>query len=307
MIHRFFAAVLLPLLLLYAQAAGAAESRYAFTLAPAERFEVGATLVERHGSGGQPMILIPGLASGPWAWQEAVRRFKDSRAVYVLTFPGFDGRPAVPGKGLDAARESIVSLIEQRKLVHPVLVGHSLGGTLALAVAAMRPELVGAVVSLDGLPALPGTEELSEMQRSQMVAGMKMRPMVMSPAAFAAQQTDYMSGTGVLDMGRADELAKLAARSDPAAVSQYMMDAFSVDLHDKLARIGAPVLLLVPYYSGDAGEQQMTEAAKVAYYKAMMGETARLTVLPVAPARHFAMFDAPDAVMGAIARFLSIE
>lgn len=302
MIHRLFAAFLL---LLCFQAAGAAESRYAFTLAPAERFEVGATLVERHGSGGQPMILIPGLASGPWAWQEAVRRFKDSRAVYVLTFPGFDGRPAVPGKGLDAARESIVSLIEQRKLAHPVLVGHSLGGTLALAVAAMRPELVGAVVSLDGLPTLPGTEDLSETQRAQMTAGMKSRPMVMSSAVFAAQQTDYMSGTGVLDMGRAEELAKLTTKSDPGAVSQYMMDAFSVDLRDKLARISAPVLVLVPYYSGDAGEQQMTEVAKVAYYKAMMGDTPHLTVLPVAPARHFAMFDAPEVVMDAIGKFLS--
>lgn len=302
MITRFFAVLILALC---AQLTAAADSRYAFTLAPAERFEVGATLVERHGSGGQPMILIPGLASGPWAWQEAVRRFMGSRAVYVLTLPGFDGRAAVPGKGLDAARESIVALIEARKLVRPALVGHSLGGTLALAVAASRPELVGAVVSLDGLPVLPGTEEMSEMQRSQMAAGMKMRPNVMSAAAFAAQQTDYMSGTGVLDMGRADELAKLSANSNPGAVSQYMMDAFSVDLREKLARITAPVLVLVPYFRGDADEQQMTEAAKVAYYKAMMGETKRLTVLPVAPARHFAMFDAPDAVMGAIDSFLN--
>ncbi len=306
MIIRFFAALMLALLAQLAVAADAL-SRYAFTLAPAERFEVGATLVERHGSGGQPLILIPGLASGPWAWQEAVRRFKGSRAVYVLTFPGFDGRPAVPGKTLDAARDSVIALIETRKLARPALIGHSLGGTLALAVAATRPELVGAVISLDGLPVFPGTEDMSEMQRAQMAAGMKRRTSAMPAAAFAAQQTEYMSGTGVLDMGRADELAKLSAKSDPGAVAQYMVDAFGVDLRPLLPAITAPVLVLVPYFSGDAEQQQMTEAAKVAYYKAIMAETKRLTVLPIAPARHFAMFDAPDEVMGAIDRFLNTK
>ena len=40
-------------------------------------------LVERHGQRGTPLILIPGLASGAWAWQDTVRQFSGEHVVYV--------------------------------------------------------------------------------------------------------------------------------------------------------------------------------------------------------------------------------
>ena len=301
MIVRLFFTICLALA---ASLAGAQESRYAFTLAPAERFEVGATLVERHGKGGRPLIMIPGLASGPWAWQHAVRKFMPEHTVYVLTFPGFDGRPAVPGATLEAARASLVTLIESRKLARPVLIGHSLGGTLALTVAAQRPELVGAVVTLDGLPVFPGTEELPPAQRNAIAENFKSRMTKSNPAIFAAQQQDYMRGIGVVDMDRGEELAKLSAKSDPATVGIYMAEVFAQDLRPLLPKISAPVLVLTPYFALDAELQQMTEAAKVAYYQEAMKGTPKLKVVTVAPARHFAMFDMPDLVLSAIADFI---
>ena len=77
-------------------------NRFAMRIAPAESFAVQGMLVERHGQGGRPLVLIPGLSSGPWAWQDLVRRFSSERAVYVVTLPGFDGRPAPTGPALDA-------------------------------------------------------------------------------------------------------------------------------------------------------------------------------------------------------------
>lgn len=301
MIIRIFLA-----LILCVSAPGFAQeaNRFAATIVPAERFEVGATLVERHGQRGAPVILIPGLASGAWTWQETVRQLAGEHVVYVLTLPGFDGRPAVPGKGLAAASESLRELIESRKLVKPALVGHSLGGMLALQFAAQHPNLVRAVVSVDGLPILPGTEDWGASQRSRMAVSTGARTKVDSPAVFAAQQQEYMRGTGLVDMARADELAKLTARSDPGAVTRYMAEAISLDLRPALPKITAPVLVISPYFQVDADNQQMTEASKTAYYTALMDGTAVLKVVSVSPARHFAMFDEPKKVNDAIAGFL---
>lgn len=284
--------------------AAAQESRYAFTLAPAERFEVGATLVERHGSGPRALIMIPGLASGPWVWQHAVRAFMKEHTVYVLTLPGFDGRPAVAGATLEAARASLLTLIETRKLTRPVLIGHSVGGTLALALAAQRPELVGGVVSLDGLPVSPGTEGLPDEQRARMAASFRQRAASSDPRDFLAQQQEYMTGTGVVDMARGEELAKLSARSDPRALAGYVADAFALDVRTQLAAISAPVLLISPYFAVDAQQQMLSETGKTEYYQKIMEGTPRLTVVSIAPARHFAMFDAPEQVLAAIAGFL---
>lgn len=308
-VPRLLLALSLPLMLAtglpaLAEAPAALPNRFAATVVPAERFEVGGTLVERHGARGPALILIPGLASGAWAWQDSVRRFSGQYTLYVLTFPGFDGRPAMEGAGMATAQQSIVDLIAARKLNRPVLIGHSLGGVMALAIAAGHPALVGGVVSVDGLPVLPGTEEWDVVQRARTSGAIAGRFLAATPSQFAAQQQEYMRGTGVVDMARADELAKLTARSDPRAVTGYMAEAMSVDLRSALPAISAPVLLLSPYFHLDAEQMRMTEEAKTAYYRALMGGTPNLKVQSVAPARHFAMFDQPQAVNDAIAGFL---
>ena len=281
-----------------------APNRFAATLVPAERFEIGAMLVERHGQGGTPLILVPGIASGAWTWQDSIRLAMNDHTVYVLTLPGFDGRPSLAGKGYAAARDSLRALIDTRKLRKPVLIGHGLGGTLALDVAAQAPDLIGGVVLIDGLPVLAGTEDWPAGQRAQIAGAMAARMPLGKPAMVAAQQQQYMRGMGVIDMARADELAKLMNKSDPAAVNNYMVDGFAVDLRPALPSIKAPVLVIAPYFDLDAAQQQTTQENKIEYYRTVMKGTPNLKVVAVSPARHFVMFDQPQAVNEAIGEYL---
>lgn len=122
---------------------------------------------------------------------------------------------------------------------------------------------------------------------------------------FAAQQQNYMRGTGVVDMARADELAKLSANSDPKAVTRYMAEAMALDWRSALPAIAAPVLLMSPYFQPDAEQINLTEEAKSAYYRALMQGTPNVQIRSIAPARHFAMFDQPQQVNDAIAAFVA--
>jgi pimeloyl-ACP methyl ester carboxylesterase len=304
-----------PLLLALALALGApafaadlpqAPNRFAATINPAERFEVGALLVERHGQRGRPLVLIPGLASGAWVWQDMIRELSAEHVLYVVTLPGFDGRAPIDGNALDAARAALLELIATRKLDKPVLVGHSLGGMLALRIAEERPNLVGGVVTIDGLPAFPGSEAMPAEERAKAAEAMKAR-VPLNREAFAAQQQQYMRGVGVLDMGKADELAKLTARSDPAAVARYIGDALGlgIDLRQGLPTIAAPVLVMAPYFEPDASQHGITAPAMADYYRSVMAGVPKVEVLTVAPARHFAMFDQPREVADAIRRYLN--
>ena len=279
-------------------------NRFAATIAPAERFDIGGLLVQRHGSHGSPLILVPGLASGAWVWEDTVRRLKDSHVLYVVTLPGFDGRPAVPGQGFAQAQAELTQLIVSRKLNKPVIVGHSMGGILGLALAEQQPDLVGGVVAIDGLPVFPGTEELPAPARANMAANMASRMLAASPAAFAAQQQSYMRGVGVSDMARADELAKLTARSDPRATAAYTADVLALDLRPGLAQIKGPVLVIAPWQALDSAQDGQPMADKVAHYMELMTGTPRLEVLAIPGARHFAMFDQPQALADALDRFL---
>ncbi|MFN3790372.1 alpha/beta fold hydrolase [Massilia sp.] len=287
-------------------AAAEAPNRFAVQPAPAERFELKGMLVERHGSGPQPLVLVPGLASGGWVWGQMVRDFAPSHTVYVLTLPGFDGRPAVDGDPFDAAKGALAELIASRKLVKPVLIGHSLGATLALALAQDLPQGIGGVVAIDGLPVFPRTEDMPPEQRAAMAEGIRKQMAALTGQAFASQQHQYMRSIGMVDLGKADDAARLSSRSDPAAVAAYMGALLSRDLRPALARIQAPVLMLVPYFAPDAVVlNNITIADKLAYYRELMTGTPRLQVEAIDKARHFAMVDQPEAVAGAVRRFLN--
>lgn len=298
-------AAVLSLCALPALAADPVPLRFASAAAPAERFEIGGMLVERHGERGRPMILVPGLASGAWAWQGMVERLKGAHVLYVVTPAGFSGRPALPGDPVAATRQALKDLIVQRGIKAPVLVGHSLGATLSLALAQDEPGLVGGVVAIDGLPVFPGTELLPKDQRAHMAAGVAARTSGMAKPMFDAQQKSYMRTIGSIDMARADDMAVMTSASDPAAVTAYMTGILELDLRDKLPAITAPVLVIAPYYAPDAVQGNISMEEKVAYYQKLMAGTPKLKVIPVAPARHFAMIDQPDAVADAIRAFAS--
>lgn len=288
-----------------AQAPLDAPNRFAAQPVAVERFEIKGMLVERHGSGPRPLVLIPGLSSGGWVWGQTVRDLAPSHTVYVVTLPGFDGRPAVSGDPFNNARAALAELIASRKLAKPVLVGHSIGATLALALAQDLPQAIGGVVAIDGLPVFPRTEDMPLEARAAMAEGMRKQMAALSGPAFVAQQHQYMRGIGMVDMGKADDAARLSSRSDPAAVAAYMAAVLSRDLRPGLAGIKAPVLLLVPYYAPDAVVlNNITLDDKLAYYRELMSGTPQLQVEAIDKARHFAMIDQPEAVADAIRRFI---
>jgi pimeloyl-ACP methyl ester carboxylesterase len=273
--------------------------------AQSETFRAGAMQVERHGDHGTPVVLLPGLATGGWVWRDTVAQLAGTHVVYVATLAGFDGQPAAGKNAFADAQAALDTLIAQRKLARPVLVGHSIGGTLALAYAAAHPGTLGGVVSIDGLAVFPGTENAPQAQRAEMGKAMQARVAGAAPADFAAQQLQYMTKVGVLDAARAAELAQRTAHSDPASVGQYVADVMALDLRQQLARIDVPVLVLSPYNEADFAPRGISAEAKNGYYRGLLPGIAKLDVVAIAPSRHFAMIDQPEQVRAALAAFLA--
>ena len=299
-----FALLLSSAIPAFAQSTPEAPNRFASSIAAAERFEIQGMLVERHGSGGRAMILIPGLASGGWVWQETVREFAKEHTLYVVTLPGFDGRPPVAGNPFDGARAALTELIAARRLAKPVLVGHSIGATLSIALAEDLGERIGGAVAIDGLAVFPRTENTPPEQRAAMAEAFRQRMAAATPQAFAAQQRQYMRTMGVIDMGKADDLARLTARTDPTAAAAFAGAVLALDLRPDLPKIRAPMLMLVPSYGPDNAAMGGTADDKLAYYRELMTGTPKLEVTLIDNARHFAMLDQPRAVNDALRQFL---
>ncbi|HEX7340579.1 MAG TPA: alpha/beta hydrolase [Rhodanobacteraceae bacterium] len=278
-----------------------------------QTFTVGTLHVIKYGDHGRPVILIPGLTSGPWEWARTIRDLRGNHVVYAVTLAGFDGVPMPKRKThlLDQADASLLQLIQSRHIDHPVLVGHSIGGTLALRFAGEHNELLGGVVAVDGLPVFPGAQDLTPAQRKARAAMLKARMGGMSPAEEAAYDVRYMQNIGVNDKVKAVCYAKLTARSDPAASAEYAADDYASDFRPGLKNVTVPVLEIVPYSKAMAAMmskrsgKQMTAAAKKAFYAGLLDNAKTAKVEMIQDARHFVMLDQPVAFKHALDGFLA--
>jgi pimeloyl-ACP methyl ester carboxylesterase len=262
-------------------------------------FEAGALAVEQVSEKGPAVILIPGLASGAWVWADTAQRLRQDHAVYLLTLPGFDGRKPVAGATLDTLVGDIAKLIESRKISRPVLVGHSLGGTLSLKFAAEHSGLVAGVVAVDGLPVFPGTEGQTG-DRTALAEGVRAQFGAQTREQFVAGQQGYMKQIGSIDPATADKLAEHSSRSDIGATADFAAQVFALDLRARLPDIKVPVVEISPFNAPDFAAMGVDEAGKTNYYRMLLSGVKRLDVVSISPARHFVMFDQPEKFVAAL-------
>jgi pimeloyl-ACP methyl ester carboxylesterase len=273
----------------------------------AESFDVGMLHVDRYGSG-DPVVLVPGLACGAWTWNGVIPHLAANHSVYAVTLAGFAGRPAAGEASFAAFERDLTALLDQRHLVKPVLVGHSLGGTLSIDYAETHPDRVRGVVAADGLPVFPGMQQLTQPQRAGTGAQMAAAVKGQGHAELLAFEKSYMATVGVSDAALADQVAALSAQSDPATIAAWLQADISADLRPNLPKITAPVLEIAPYSPAEGNPtapRHYTEAEKADYYRTLLAGAAKLDVLTIAPARHFVMLDQPERFQKALDDFLA--
>src|SRR4029453_1124535 len=125
--------------------------------------------------GGQvPVVLIHGWASGSVYWEPLAKLLLAAgRDVGILALPGFHPGQDLPPDfewTLDSAAASVAAAIRARTKGAAHLVGHSMGGSVSLTLAAKHPELV-ATVTLVGMVPAPQNEGFKNLLVSQLEQG----------------------------------------------------------------------------------------------------------------------------------------
>lgn len=262
-------------------------------------------VVERSGdSSGQSVFFVPGLASSGATWDGAVAALGDSADIHVFTLAGFAGVPAAENDGrfIEGAAEALAAYIAEGGYTHVSLIGHSLGGQVALQVAARAPEAVSAVMVVDSVPfyarlfnpaATPEQAAASgEMFAAQMGAVPHAQFLAMMDQGLPVQS---------LDTGFHDTLRAWFAASDQQTIARAFGEVSGSDFTPVLDGITAPVLVLTAWAEGSPVDTATLEAIYAAQYAPLAD--GRVEVIE--GARHFIMIDQPDAFNARLARFLS--
>jgi pimeloyl-ACP methyl ester carboxylesterase len=249
---------------------------------------------------GPPMILIPGLASSGDVWNTTVAHEQDRFTCHVIELPGFAGRPRIPAPMLATVRDALAGYIRDHHLDHPVIVGHSLGGFLALDLARSYPDLPGKLVIVDSLPFLPAASNPAATVESTRGFAEAIRTGVLStPEAAFEQQERGTLATMITDPAQQEVALGWVMRSDRAAVADALVEIMTTDLRPQLGAITAPTLVIETWTGWGAGRAP-TEQNYARQYAELRG--ARLVVADTA--KHFVMFDDPAFLFAQMDAFL---
>lgn len=210
--------------------------------AQTEAFEVKIT-----GNGDQSLVFIPGLASSGKVFEETRSEFEDNFTIYTFTLAGFAGVPPMENPSFEVWEKAVVDYLRENKIKNPIIVGHSLGGAMAMAIAADYPKLPKKIVVIDALPYLvelnPNLSE-EKIDCETMVSTMTS----VSEEEFISSQKrniQYM----VADSAKQSVVLQWSLDSDRETVAKIFCNYMKLDLRKKLEKITAPTLVLLePYF-----------------------------------------------------------
>jgi pimeloyl-ACP methyl ester carboxylesterase len=186
-------------------------------------------------------VLVHGLggtSAGIWGRVAGELGAEFTVVPYGLRGTGGSEHSAGP-YSLDDFVGDLRALAEDLELARPALVGHSFGGSIALAYAAGYPGEVSAVVSVGGPVVLPEQGQKALRDRAEKVE---------SEGMVSVAETVATNGTAPSfrerDAAGFNALVAMLAANDPATYAATCRVLAAMDLRPELSRVSAPVLLV---------------------------------------------------------------
>jgi len=92
--------------------------------------------------GDRAFLLVAGLGIAATYYERLAPHLNENGPVHALDLPGFAGVPRFRGKvSIERYADAVEKVIDDLRLVDPVLVGHSMGTQVVTEVAARRPDI----------------------------------------------------------------------------------------------------------------------------------------------------------------------
>jgi pimeloyl-ACP methyl ester carboxylesterase len=252
---------------------------------------------------GPDVILIPGLASSRDVYAAETPLLTANYRLHLVQIAGFAGEPAGPnasGPILTPVVEQLHQYIVTNRLQHPAVIGHSLGGLLALMLAQSHPEDVSKILIVDSLPFYglifsPGATVENVAPQAKAMGDQLLK---MPADQFAASQPLFASRL-VTSPDGIKAVAASSIASDRAVFVNAMLEDLATDLRPQLATIKTPTTLLYPYETAEGPEPQVT-----ALYTNAYASMPNVHLIRIDNSRHFIMYDQPTFFDRAVQTFL---
>jgi 3-oxoadipate enol-lactonase len=185
----------------------------------------------REGRGENEVVLIHGLGADPSVWDNVVGYLSGSMQVFTYELHGHGSTRPLATPTIVAEAAALGEWLRAKDLPYPTLVGHGLGGMVALQFALDHPADVRRVILIDATPRqLASPEDRKEL----------------STALLA--DYDKFVATRYLMVSKDDKIARqavdMALRTDSTTFASLLLSSFDWDVSKRLAGFPVPMLVI---------------------------------------------------------------
>ncbi|AZA78042.1 alpha/beta hydrolase [Chryseobacterium sp. G0186] len=253
--------------------------------------------VKKTGKGKQSLIFIPGFASSGDVWNETIAKFEKDFSCYTLTMAGFAGTKPGTDPNFKDWEKGIADYIQDNNIEKPIIIGHSMGGGFALAIAADYPQLVGKIVIVDTLPCLAALSDPNFISKENMDCS----AMINTFTAMSDEQFKQMQDQSIprllADTSMQSTVIDWSMKSDRKTFAKMYCDFSNTDLREKIKNIQCPSLILLESYFA------FMKPSIEAQYKNLKNANLQYSTKGL----HFIMYDDKEWYFNQLNNFLSVK
>jgi pimeloyl-ACP methyl ester carboxylesterase len=250
----------------------------------------GVRLYYEEAGSGEPLVLLHGIGASRKDWEFQVPSFAKRFRVIAPDLRGYGQSERSGNYGVGTFAGDIWSLLEQLRVERFNLVGHSMGGAVALQMAVDRPERIEHLILADTLPSF----QTNSFGKRILFAYRYLMMGVFGPqrlsSAVAAKLFPGPHQQALRDRAVAGGLA-----NDRGVYLETLRQLLGWNVLEHLARLTMPVLVL-------AAEHDYFPVPDAEAFAAAL-RNARLKIF--AGMHHALPLEAPQAFNTAVLRFLS--
>lgn len=251
------------------------------------------------------LVLIPGLASTADVWRGTAAALQDRYRLHLVSVRGFGDLPAqANGEGplLAPLAQEIRRYIHEEGLIAPAVIGHSMGGQLALRIGADAGNTVSRVMAVDSSPFFAALISPQATARD-----------VEPIAQVACQALQFFGDQALMAQGRRLGVELGGATDalfgtlgwqggDRRVLAQALYEVMTVDLRPRLADIRAPVTVVYGWSPDEASPRSRADSL---FRQAYARLTPPAVFERIEGAEHMVMIDRPTQFLAAMGRFLA--
>lgn len=241
---------------------------------------------------GEPVLLFPGFTCTGEVWNDIVAELSKTKECHVFTFAGFGDVPAIEKPWLTKIKESVVTYIEANKLDKPSLIGHSLGGSLALWMASEN-DVYDKIIVIDALPST-GALMMPNFNSEYIVYDNPYNTQLLNMDDISFEKMAVQMAEGMtLNTSKRELIKNWILKTDRETYVYGYTDLLKLDLRTAVANIKAPVTILgatEPYGLETVKKTFQEQYQKLEDYKIKFADKSA----------HFIMFDQPDWLLNEI-------